>query len=236
MPLTDELRGTDNDEPPSWTGQYHLPREQALVDELGNANERLEAALREVDTTQVALLQRQRLKRLFYATGAAFESAVRAAFESLGCVVDDGPPNRTDFIVRCGDRVAVIEAKGVGGSAAERNSAQLEKWVSEYIEAHEVHPKPVLIVNAFRSESTLGQRSIAFPHQMLDYATKREHCLITGLQLLGAVLDVESAPTKRAGVVDSIFDTVGIWQHYQQSSEFLNEGPEDVEPDREGGS
>jgi hypothetical protein len=32
---------------------------------------------------------------------------------------------------RPASRVAVIEAKGLGGSAGERNSAQLEKWVAE---------------------------------------------------------------------------------------------------------
>jgi hypothetical protein len=109
-------------------------------------------------------------------------------------VVDDGPPGRTDFIVRCGDRVAVIEANEFGGSAGERNSAQLEKWVAEYFDAHDVHPKPILVVNAHRAEQDLGKRREPFPNQMLDYATRRGHCLLTGMQLLGAVLDVEARP------------------------------------------
>jgi hypothetical protein len=48
------------------------------------------------------------LQTAVLSNGQGFESAVRAAFESLGCGVTDGPPNRTDFIVRCGDHVALV--------------------------------------------------------------------------------------------------------------------------------
>jgi hypothetical protein len=129
---------------------------------------------------------------------------------------------------RPASRVAVFEAKGFGGSAGERNSAQLEKWVAEYFDAHDVHPKPILVVNAHRTERDLGKRREPFPNQMLGYATRRGHCLLTAMQLLGAVLDVEGNPSHAEEVIGSLFSAEGVWTRYQDPYAFLSQLQEGV--------
>jgi len=47
-------------------------------------------------------------------------------------------------------KIAVVEVKGLGKSAAENNAAQLEKWVSEYYLTKGIKPKGILIVNAYK--------------------------------------------------------------------------------------
>lgn len=126
-------------------------------------------------------------KILFTGSGAALEHVDEKALTALGFEVESGAPGRTDRVLTFGGTPAVIEIKGKAKSAAEKDAAQLEKWVAGHHVEHEVQPKGILLVNAWR-DLTLADRESrpTFPEQMLEYSTGRGHCLITGLQLLCA--------------------------------------------------
>jgi hypothetical protein len=219
--LIEELRGTAADGPPTWTERYLLPGEGPSQENVNRAELQLAELLTSIDEQKTTLAVLQRTKSLFAGSGQGLEGEVRACFTRLGCRVEEGQPGRTDLIVHHGERVAVVEVKGVTGSGAEKHSAQLEKWVAEYYEDHEVHAKPILVVNSFR-DKPLEERGVTFPGQMLSYAESRGHCLITGLQLLGASLAFADDPDAGASILASLFDCVGVWPDYQDWTDFLD--------------
>jgi len=49
------------------------------------------------------------------------------------------------------EQIVIVEVKGQNKSAAEKNAAQLEKWLSTYFAENGVAPKGMLLVNTFRS-------------------------------------------------------------------------------------
>jgi len=110
-----------------------------------------------------------------------------------------------------GDRIAVVEVKGIIGSAAEKHAAQLEKWVSEYYASSGKKPKGILVVNAFRNIPLQNRDETVFPDQMLPYCEHREHCLLTGLQLLGLYLACVDEPSEADDIINNIFETKGVF-------------------------
>ena len=113
------------------------------------------------------------------------------------------------------------KSKGVGGSAAEKHANQLEKWASEYYDQHELRPKGILVVNAFRTRG-LTRRPEAFPSQMLPYAEARGHLLVTTLQVLGVRLAVDAGDVDADSVMQSLFETVGPWPRFRDHAKFLS--------------
>jgi hypothetical protein len=147
-------------------------------------------------------------------TGKALEARVHDALSELGCTVEEAEPNRTDRVPRWGDKVGVIEVKGVTKSASERDATQLEKWVSEYTLEHDAAPKGILAVNAWRDLPLHERKRPAFPHQMLKYSTDRGHYLLETSQLLAAAM---TCTTKKAkdGFLKRMFETVGVMDGYR---------------------
>src|SRR5262249_54475101 len=141
-------------------------------------------------------------------------AVVREAFAALGFDVADGAVGRTDIVLTAPEGVAVCEVKGLTGSAGERDAAQLEKWVSGYVEERGAVPKGVLVVNAFRDRALAERTERAFPDQMLPYANARNHCLLTGVQLLCLWAEVELRPDHGPALRQSIIDCTGVYTDF----------------------
>jgi hypothetical protein len=209
---------------PTWTDDLTVGDEEAKREALKRAEERSQKALRAVDAAGAAVEKLRRRKLLFTGSGKAFENVVGEAFVALGFAVEEGEPGRTDRVL--GHPVegpAVVEAKGKGKSAAEADCAQLEKWVSEYHVEQGQQPKGILVVNAWRDVMLPKRVKASFPDQMLPYAKARGHCLMTGLQLLGAWLEAEARPSSRGVIAKQIYATVGRFDHYTDWRAFISE-------------
>ena len=61
---------------------------------------------------------------------------------------------------------------------------------------------------------------------MLDYSTKREHCVLTGLQMLGLFSAAEANPEDRDKLVDDLLNTKGWYSDFRQWADFLELEPE----------
>jgi CRISPR/Cas system-associated exonuclease Cas4 (RecB family) len=218
--LLDLVRAVRNDggdfSQPDWAASFIVGAESVLKAAVDEAQREVTEALKRADEARGALDLLQRRKLLLTGTGKALEAVVHEAFEALGFAVDEGAPGRTDRVGKHPDfGPVVIEVKGKSKSAAEKDSAQLEKWVAAYLEEHEAKAKAILVVNAWR-EIRLDERTeVAFPEQMLGYARAREHCLVTGAQLLCAWLEAEAAPDRATELVAELFATSGRWQRYE---------------------
>ena len=133
----------------------------------------------------------------------------------------EGEIGRDDLIIKYNEKIAVIEVKGVSKSAAEKHVTQLEKWVSEYHLKNEIKAKGILVINAFKDVPLSERKEKPFPDQMLPYSQKREHCLITGLQLLGLYLDCVNNLSKKEKMINLLFETNGIFKEYEDWENFL---------------
>jgi hypothetical protein len=229
LQLVRDVRVVDGDYAlPEWSEALALAGERDAVKELADAEDRMAAVLEEVDAKRGSVTALRERKILFTGTGKAFERFVEQAFEALGCNVELGEVGRADRLISKGNRLAIAEMKGKNKSAAEADAAQLEKWVSEHLLENEgSEPKGILVVNGWRN-TPLGERTDPpFPDQMIPYSEARNHCLITGLQLLGAWTDAEANPGDKDRIFDSIYNCVGIYPSYQDWNSFV----EPVEPD-----
>lgn len=214
--LVTELQGSsDGFVLPQWAAEFVLPGENQLSDALRSAQETARQAQAEVDSLHRQLSLLERRKALFTASGRSLETLVEEAFAALGFEVVEGRPGRTDRVVRHQDQAAVVEIKGRAKSAAEKDCAQLEKWVSDYHVEHGHAAKPILVVNAWRDTRLDERAEEAFPDQMIPFATARQHCLITGIQLLCAWLDAEAHPERRGKIASAMMRCIGRYEGYR---------------------
>lgn len=206
---------------PDWTKKYHLPGEKQTL----NSLERLHAKMNELQSfitqEQSILTAITSKKALLTESGAPLEDGIKMLFTELGLELLPTKENRDDIIIKHGERVAVIEVKGVNGTAAEKHAAQLEKWVSEYYEEHGQQPKGILIVNSHREKPLAEREATTFPDQMLKYTTSREHCLLTTYQLLGIYAEVKKDGSKLDALMDELFNTSGKYSQYIDWQEFI---------------
>jgi hypothetical protein len=205
---------------PSWSSEYSLPDESASrlrLSELERERTELDAKIQE---QAMAISKLEEWKLLFTSTGEALERQVRKTFQELGFDIEDTESGRSDLAMKYGDRIAVVEVKGVTGSAAEKHAAQLEKWVSEYYASTGKEPKGILVVNAFRHIPLQNRDETVFPDQMLPYCEQREHCLLTGLQLLDLYLACMDEPSEADDIINTIFETKGVFCGYDDWGSF----------------
>lgn len=231
LQLAAELRAeTGEFAMPDWAAGLHLPGEADKRAEMHELQDQLSHVQEALDDRLADMRRLQERKILFTGSGAALENVAEAALTALGLEVELGAPGRTDRVIRLSNAPAIAEIKGKVKSAAEKDAAQLEKWVASYHAEHDVQPKGILLINAWR-DLTLADRESkdAFPEQMLGYSTGRGHCLITGVQLLCAWIDAERNPERVEEIARSIVDTVGVYEPYANWRDYLSEEQTAVE-------
>lgn len=210
---------------PEWTSRYYLPGEE-IVDEkinsLKSTIQEQQKSLKELEALHEGISQH---KILFSGSGLILEQRIGEIFKSLSFDILESEPNRSDLIVRYQNKIAVVEVKGVKGSGTEKQASQLEKWVMSYYDIHDLHPKGILVVNAF-TETPLEQRTQdAFTNQMIPFSTKREHCLLTGIQLLGLYFYCQSHPAEKEAIILKLFNTTGLFPDFIDWKDFVTMKP-----------
>jgi hypothetical protein len=214
LELLGQLRSS-GEKLPAWTSDYALEREADQFAALQAAGKRVARAQDKVAELEADLARLRERKALFSGSGLGLEVAVEHALRALGFDVEHGAVGRTDRVIIWKGREAVVEIKGVEKSAAEKHAAQLQKWVSERHAETGNEPKGILVVNAWRNTPLADRGKPAFPDQMLGYAERQRHCLVTGLQLLCAWADAEANPARRDELAASLLDTSGRWERYE---------------------
>jgi hypothetical protein len=194
---------------PAWSERYQLPGESDVLAAIEKRIRQQERLRRQIEQMRQQLAAIRGRKALITAQGPALEAAVDSALTALGFDLEPGPAGRTDRVIRDGEGVAVVEVKGKTKSAAERDAAQLEKWVSHHRADAGEQAKGILVVNGWLAKP-LDQRPSVFPDQMMKYARdERQHCLVTGLQLLNLWAEAERSPDQCPELRGALLTTVG---------------------------
>ncbi len=220
--LVSELnKGAGDFELPGWCLNYALPEEVSKLSEL----RRLEVELKEIKSKigiqEKLLIELRKLKVLFSGDGRALELEVARIFKELGFEVTEGNLERADLTLKYDNKVAVVEIKGISKGAKESHARQLETWISDYFLQNGYSPKGILIINAYKDIPLANRNKNPFPDSMELYSRKREHCLLSGLQLLGIYLVCKNDPSKKKETIDLLFNTNGIFEKYKDWSEYI---------------
>ncbi|MBP2132616.1 hypothetical protein J2128_000537 [Methanomicrobium sp. W14] len=212
---------------PEWSNNYKIPSEKETSQEIEKLNKELEKIDKDISGKNQRLLELQNMKALFSGDGIPLEEQCLKVFLELGFKQIPGKKNRSDLILSYGDKFAVVEIKGLSKSAAEKNSAQLEKWVSEFIYEHgNKNLKGILVVNGYKDTHLEQRNQPVFPHSMVEFSKKRDHCLISGLQFACIYFDILKNPEKKPEIVEKIFDTIGVFEGYENWKDYIEYIPE----------
>ena len=209
------------DDIPAWVKDYCLSNEEKDVLENKKLEEKIKKLKDKQEKIQIKLSDNFKYKKLLYASGTELENIVKELFEEFGFELLKSRPNRSDVNLKYEDKYFVCEVKGLTKSAAEKNSNQLQKWETEFFEDYEVHPKQILLVNGFKNIPLIERTEEVFPNQMLDYATKKEQCLMTTTQLLCIYLHW----LKDNSILDKIFEIInntnGVYSDYNNCEDYI---------------
>lgn len=206
---------------PEWADKYNILTEKNEKEKIEELNKEIEKLKIEKEKAEDKLSSIQKYKLAFTTSGKELETIIYEIFSELGFKSMPTEHNRADGIFEYNDLKIVTEIKGVNGSSAEKHGAQLEKWVSEFVEKEGIIPKAILIVNGFRKKDLSSRNEAVFPNQMIEYSTKREHCLISTVQLLGIFIDVKNNPSKKEEIITTFLNTIGVYSEYSDFKLFL---------------
>ncbi|MGH7800870.1 MAG: hypothetical protein ACREOW_09625 [Thermodesulfobacteriota bacterium] len=219
--LEDSKKSVGNFGLPSWCNSYILPHDFELGGDIQKLEKEINSIKDKISKHKDLISRSEKSKILFAGSGKEIEDQVKEILEVMGFVLMEGLQDEEGSIFKYNDRTAVITVKGVPGSAIEKHAIQLEKSIIEYYSSHEVMPKGILVVNVYKDTPLNDRKESPFPSHLISYSEKRDHCLITGLQLLGLYLDCKDNPDKKAQVIASIFSTSGVFGYYQDWRGFL---------------
>jgi len=194
---------------PDWCNEYFLGEEGNEVKAMRDLRDELAEVQQRINTQQELLDNYKTLKQALSGTGKPLEGIVEMLFTEFGFEFLPTQPGRDDLILKAGDKIGVVEIKGVKGSASEQNATQLMKWVNNYHHENNVEPKGILIVNAFKDLAPDKRKEEAFPHQMIAYSTRMQFCLMTTYQLLGLYLDFKAGELTFTQIKNMLFEANG---------------------------
>jgi hypothetical protein len=200
---------------PDWAESFLILNEDDIKENISNTEQKLEKLQGELESQKNELKSIQEYKYLLTSSGKTLESIVKRVLQEIGFTLFETEENRTDVIAKYKDRDVVFEIKGVKYSAAEKNAAQLEKWVSEFISVNNKIPKAVLIVNGYYELPITERNEPIFPNQMLKFSKGREHCLLSTYQLLKLFIEIKQHPEKSEHLINELLNTVGVYENYK---------------------
>ncbi|NTW41132.1 MAG: hypothetical protein HGA44_14870 [Cellulomonadaceae bacterium] len=203
-----DLTGSPDARQPGWAANFLFGTEVSRIGRRQAAEAEAARIEQELELLRVEQAADDQWKLLVTGTGTALERQVEKALSVLGFEVERHDVGRSDLRGSWKDARVVVEVKGVAKSAAEKHAAQLEKWVSaELAEARQA--KGILVVNSWRETPLDARTEPTFPDQMVPYSVQRDHCLVTGLQLLSMVRACLAQPDRIDAVAEALVATSG---------------------------
>jgi hypothetical protein len=207
---------------PELVEQYSLNGEMSEQSKLEDLIKQRTNIENQIEKQNLILKEYRRMKLLFAGDGELLEYACKEIFENIGFEVTKPEGNRDDLIIKLDEKVAVIEIKGVSKSSAERHSAQLQKWVSDYHTENGIIPKGILIVNTYKNLGLDKRIEDDFPDQMMKHVKQMGHCLVTGIQMLAMYLDYRAEKIERNKIVKILFENIGEIKYTKDIDQYVS--------------
>ncbi len=202
---------------PLYSKKYMLPNEEIMINDIKKNKIKLNKLIEEIENKENVLLELQKEKVLFTGSGTSLEKNSVKQFKEIGFSIEkyDSYSVDEDIVIKYKEKIAVVEVKGVSGSATEKHTSQIVKWKSEYHIENDILPKGILLVNAF-NERNLEERQEYFPAQMLKYAIHQEICLLTTIQIYNIKEYLKNNPNEKERIINEIFTTNGVFKGFEE--------------------
>lgn len=214
LELENNLSTTVEDKLPEWTNGFYILNEKEILSQISDTKNEVKKLQDKLESQNKELELIRNYKYLLTATGKPLELIVKQVLKEIGFDLLETEDNRSYVIAKYKNIDIVAEIKGLTKSAGEKNAAQLEKWVSEFISREGRTPKSLLIINAYCNLPLPERKEAIFPNQMLSYSTRREQCLISTYQLLKLFIETKENPDKSDILISELLNTVGIYEKY----------------------
>lgn len=206
---------------PLWSNSIKILNEESEEIKLEQEVKKLNNLKEKIEKHEQLIEKIKQKKILIAGSGTPLEEIVQETLQEIGFKLCDTEIGRSDIIASYDGLDVVAEIKGVTKSAAEKHAAQLEKWVSQFIEQNERSPKPLLIVNGYCETPLLERTEDVFTNQMLPYCEARGHALITTTQLLCLYIDIKTNPDCAHERISELLSCVGKYQRYLDFENYL---------------
>jgi len=196
---------------PEWVAQLYVPGEfelEQLISSKREAMDKLQADIGDLDKSKS---EKSQFKQLLYETGSPLENICRLTIRKLGAETND---STEDFVLRSGDREAVVEVKGREAIIQRKDGDQLVRNLRSYamqknVELSEV--KGILLGNPWRllPLEERGDKEAFAPHLISD--AKRDNiALVTTVDLFRAYSAVLNGSISKEDVIERLFSGVGV--------------------------
>lgn len=209
------LKNNENIILPEYSTKYFLPHEKIMINDIESEKSKLIELQKSIENKEKLLKQTQQEKIIFTGSGTILEKMVVNELEQIGFTIlkYDENSKDEDIVISYKNKIAVVEVKGVGGSATEKHTSQTVKWKSIYHIDNDILPKGILIVNSFKNRE-LDKRQETFPMQMLKYATQQEICLLNTIQLFNIKYYLNQNPGKKEEILNELYTTNGTYNKF----------------------
>lgn len=195
--LLDSLIGVSQKEPmpPKWEDAIDMPKLSACLDELQKVENQIQALNKRAGEISEDIRNVTGLRRLLWADGVLLEKVVKEAFVILGFqeIRKLRAENLDDWVIDFKHikefEHGVFEVKASEKRTSLADLTQCNKWVEDYLlEGKKV--KGIFLPNQYRLNDirkSIKEREQFAPNE-LEYALKREICILPTNQVFNAVL------------------------------------------------
>ena len=200
---------------PEYSARYLLPHEKIMINDIESEKSKLIELQKSIENKEKLLKETQQEKIIFTGSGTVLEKMVVNELEQIGFTIlkYDENSKDEDIAISYKNKIAVVEVKGVDGSATEKHTSQTVKWKLIYHIDNDILPKGFLIVNSFKNRE-LDERQETFPTQMLKYATQQEICLLNTIQLFNIKCYLNQNPDKKEDILNELYTTNGAYNKF----------------------
>ena len=154
--MTHVATGYRNEEPPSWTRTYALPGSEQIEAELEEAQEAESAAAARTTAVRERLGRLTDQRRLLWASGPAFDAAVREALALIGLEATDTDQG---LAVTEGEHTALVEVESSLDEVAEWPYVRLQRRLERRLLDEGEQLRGIIVANGKRGTSPPGRRS-----------------------------------------------------------------------------
>ena len=213
--IFDNIGGSQDSTPtPDWINEILLPSEKEITKGLKELEKQKEVLNKEINTQKNKQCILDKAKGVLYQTGIELETTVEHLLCEMGFKIQEGEAFRADCTFKTGETAFVSEIKGVKGAARQKFVVQLEMWAMEYMQNNNyAKAKPVLIVNGFNTTPLKERTEQMFPKIVVELAKNKNHCLMTGHDLLNLYAGFLKSEITVKEVGEAINNTVGVFTY-----------------------
>jgi len=200
---------------PEWHADYLTPAQQELSESISTLKDEISGLVAKLNSKNAEFKKLDVYKQLVTTQGKALEKITATVLQSMGLKVEEDPSG-DGLIATYKDQVILIDVNGIAQKgASELDGVRLEKKATKYFEDNNKHAKSLLIFNGYLDVPLAERPEDIFPEKLMKYSTRREHSLMSGLQLLCLYCEFTQHTEKVDTYLEKLLGNVGVFPDYK---------------------